>query len=104
MRNGCFSNFDPRSSTKPVRLGAGRAIFSRIQSACTAAGSDPDCNGSAIAAGVANSSAVARIALIGPVVIEIEPVVGRIPGAMFQPRGVTPDERRDVSGAIGRAS
>ena len=32
IRSGCLSSFDPRSSTKAVRIGAGRASFDSTQS------------------------------------------------------------------------
>src|SRR5690606_29690555 len=55
MRSGAFSIGEPRSSTKGVRTGAGRARRCRIQALSTAAGCAAD--GSAITANSSASSA-----------------------------------------------
>src|SRR6476620_9935461 len=105
MRNGVFSNAEPRSSTKSVCVGAGRASFERIQPASTDAvvGSGGAAHGAA--AHVAASSARPSVALVLrsclrlvidggsggrlPEIVEIEPVVRGAARVVFQARGVT---------------
>src|SRR5690606_22862890 len=117
MRSGAFSRAEPRSSTKGVLTGAGRASLSRIQALSTAAG------GAAAAAIVAGSSAASihacqrryglragpgvgiggigrhrvlrssALLTVAPEIVEIEPVERRIAHVMFEPRDVTRDER-----------
>src|SRR5687768_18033775 len=61
IRNGAFSSAEPRSSTKLVRIGAGRASFDRIQplSTAVAAGS-----GGAVSAEVDDSVAASASASV----------------------------------------
>src|SRR5690606_20856452 len=120
MRSGAFSMAEPRSSTKGVRTGAGRARRCRIQALSTA-GCAAD--GSAVAASSRAASAQAgvpglrfrvggcrrprpasmfvRQALllasavfkVTPGVVEIEPVERCIAEMMFKPGSVTLDKR-----------
>src|SRR5690606_6023455 len=115
MRSGSFSSAEPRSSTKGVLTGAGRASRCRIQALSTAPGCAAD--GSAIAASrTAVQPAVPRLArrcparlrillasalpTVAPEVIEIEPVERCIAHVMLQPPRVTADERRDRGRAL----
>src|SRR5688572_16850869 len=106
IRSGAFSNGEPRSSTKSVRVGAGRARRARIQpasarAACVVSGGAADGAAPHGIAVSASSHASLRANLpwvirgrsvlsggLGPEIVEIEPVIGRAAGVMLQARGV----------------
>src|SRR5690606_25911524 len=113
MRSGAFSMAEPRSSTKGVRTGAGRARRCRIQALSTA-GCAADSSAASAQAGVPGlrfrvggcprpgpASMFVRQALllasavfkVTPEVVEIEPVERCIAEMMFKPGSVTLDKR-----------
>src|SRR5690349_11599106 len=81
-RSGALSNFEPRTSTKGVRAGTGRAIFARIQSAST--GDSAGAAKVAALASVSSSAGASRLAQVLeggvvrcivalPEIVEVEP-------------------------------
>src|SRR5690554_2154757 len=129
MRSGAFSMVEPRSSTKGVLTGAGRARRCKIHALSTVSGCALDGGaldgcvvaGRATAGSAAASSAASSIArrglaatgvvrrgvlpasavfMLAPEIIEVEPVERRIAHMMFEAGGITPDERRHRRGAL----
>src|SRR5690606_20520762 len=103
-RSGAFSIGDSRTSTNGVAAGTGRASPRRIDAlsgaACAHASGAVASRHRAAASrrvrrDVARGSAAWRLLLFidMPEVVEVEPVVGWLPGVMFQPGRVPLDER-----------
>src|SRR5690606_37387807 len=109
-RSGSLSKREPRNSTKLVRIGAGRARIRSTQSLSTDAPGSAACGAAEAIAAAPSSSADSsigspfgrglRLLMHVPEVIEVEPVVGRLPRMMFQPARVTLGERGDARGPL----
>src|SRR5690606_32110980 len=110
MRIGASSSSDSRSSTNGVEAGTGCLSWSRIQplskgSAAVAwaiadVGASAHSSSAAAAIIPARGFRFAACIVLFPEIVEVEPVVGSIAHMMFQPPGITADERRDGRGAL----
>src|SRR5690606_1403725 len=109
-RSGSLSRRELRSSTKLVRIGAGRARIRSTQPLSIGSPGSAACGAAQAVAVAASSSAASsigrpfgcglRLLMHVPEVIEVEPVVRRLPHVMFQPARVTLDERGDARGPL----
>src|SRR5690606_3590008 len=109
-RSGSRSSGESRTSTNAVAAGAGRASERTIAALSGApwAHVDAAIAAGSSAAGQRHPGRVRRAGGVGldllfvdmPEIVEVEPVVGRLPRMMLQPRGITPDERGDHGVAL----
>src|SRR5690606_40588830 len=108
-RSGSLSRRESRSSTKLVRIGAGRARIRSTQSLSTGAPGSAACGAAdaVAAASISTDSSIGspfgrglRLLMDIPEIIEVEPVVRRLPRVMFQPGRVTLDERGQARSAL----
>src|SRR3546814_2533549 len=110
FRCGSLSRREASSSTKLVRIGAGRARIFSTQSLSIGAPGSAACGAAEAVAAAARTSIDSsvgsplgrglRLFMGIPEIIEIEPVVRRLPRVMFQPGRVPLDERGHARGAL----
>src|SRR3546814_3775290 len=110
FRCGSLSRREASSSTKLVRIGAGRARIFSTQSlsigapgsaACGAAEADAAAARTRLDSSAGSPLGRGLLLFMGiPEIIEIEPVVRRLTRTMFQPGAVTLEERGNESGEM----